>query len=85
MQNCDKDSIRKTVSEYREAILAAILTQHHIRTRFVYEIHDRMRVQSKVNLVASESPEANLMSNENATGYAKRQLKWIDATLPASE
>ena len=85
MQNCHKDGIRKTISEYREAILAAMLTQHHIRTRFVYEIHDRMRVQSKVNLVASESPEANLMSNENATGYAKRQLKWIDATLPASE
>ena len=38
---------------------------------FVYEMYDRMRVPSKVNLVAIESPEADLMDNENATGYAK--------------
>ena len=44
------------------------------------------RVQSKVNLViAIESPGADLMSNKNATDYAKRLFKWIDATLPASE
>jgi hypothetical protein len=52
---------------------------------FVYEMYDRMRVPSKVNLVAIESPEADLMSNKNATDYAKRLFKWIDATLPASE
>jgi hypothetical protein len=39
---------------------------------FVYEMHGRMHIQSKVNLIiAGESPEANLMSNENATEYAK--------------
>jgi hypothetical protein len=48
-------------------------------------MHDRMRLPSKVNLIAIESPEADLMSNKNATDYAKRLFKWIDATLPASE
>jgi len=32
-----------------------------------------MNIQSKVSLIITgESPEANLMSNENATEYAKR-------------
>jgi hypothetical protein len=29
--------------------------------------------------------QANLIPNENATDYAKRLFKWIDATLPAIE
>ena len=49
-------------------------------------MHDRMWVPSELELeVAIEAPEANLMSNENATDYAKRLFKWIDTTLPAIE
>jgi hypothetical protein len=36
-------------------------------------------------LEAVEAREANLVSNENATDYAKRSFKWIDTTLPAIE
>jgi hypothetical protein len=42
-------------------------------------------VPSKLKLEAIEAPEANLISNENATDYAKRLFKWIDITLPAIE
>jgi hypothetical protein len=36
-------------------------------------------VPSELELeVAIEAPEANLMSNENATDYAKILFKWID-------
>ena len=38
-----------------------------------------------MKLEAIEALEANPISNENATDYAKRLFKWIDATLPASE
>jgi hypothetical protein len=49
-------------------------------------MHDRMCVPSELDLqVAIEALEANLMSNENATEYAKRLFKWIDPTLPAIE
>jgi hypothetical protein len=42
-------------------------------------------VPSQLKLEAIEAPEANLMSNENATDYAKRLFKWIDNTRPAIE
>ena len=42
-------------------------------------------IPSKLSLEAIEAPEANLMSIENATDYAKRLFKWIDTTLPAIE
>jgi hypothetical protein len=42
-------------------------------------------VPLELKLEAIEVPEANLMSNENATDYAKRLFKWIDTTLPAIE
>jgi hypothetical protein len=42
-------------------------------------------VPSELKLEAIEAPEANLLSNENATDYAKRLFKWIDSTLPAIE
>jgi hypothetical protein len=34
-----------------------------------------------MKLEAIEAPEANLISNENATDYAQRLFKWIDTTL----
>ena len=42
-------------------------------------------VPAELELEAIEALEANPISNENATDYAKRLFKWIDATLPASE
>jgi hypothetical protein len=43
-------------------------------------------VPSEIKMeVAIEAPEANLMSNEDATDYAKRLFKCIDTTLPAIE
>jgi hypothetical protein len=51
----------------------------------VHEMYNRMCVPSELKLEAIEAPEANLMSNEGATDYAKRLFKWIDTTLPATE
>jgi hypothetical protein len=42
-------------------------------------------VPSELELEAIEAPEPNVMSNENATDYAKRLFKWIDTSLPAIE
>jgi hypothetical protein len=42
-------------------------------------------VPSELKLESVEAPEANVMSNENATDYAKRLFKWIDTTLPLIE
>jgi hypothetical protein len=42
-------------------------------------------VTSELKLEAIEAPEANLLSNENATDYAERLFKWSDSTLPAIE
>jgi hypothetical protein len=39
-------------------------------------MYDRMHY-IKLNLEAIEPPEAKLMSNENATDYAKQLFKWI--------
>jgi hypothetical protein len=84
MQNDDRDSIRKTISEYREAIFAAMLNKHYTHAA-LYMKCMLACVPSELKLEAIEVPEANLMSNENATDYAKRLFKWIDTTLPAIE
>ncbi|MFL6309067.1 MAG: hypothetical protein ACJ70T_03605 [Nitrososphaera sp.] len=82
MQNDDIDRIGKTISEYREAIFAAMLNKHYTHASLYMKCMIAC-VPSKMNLEAIEAPEANLMSNENATDYAKRLFKWIDITLPA--
>jgi hypothetical protein len=40
-------------------------------------------VPSELELEVIEALEANLISNENATDYAKRLFKWIDTTPSA--
>ena len=42
-------------------------------------------VPSELKFEAIEVPEANLMSSESATDYAKRLFKWIDSILPTIE
>ena len=84
MQNGDIDRIRKTVSEYREAIFDAMLNKHYTHAALYMKCMITC-VPSELKLEAIEAPEANLMSNENATDYAKRLFKWIDTTLPAIE
>jgi hypothetical protein len=78
MQNSDRDQIKKTISEYREAIFAAMLNKHYTHAALYMKCMIAC-VPSEIKLeVAIEAPEANLMSNENATDYAKRLFKWID-------
>ena len=84
MQNENRDSIRKTISEYREAIFAAMLNKHYTHAALYMECMIAC-VPSELKLEGIEAPEANPMSNENATDYAKRLFKWIDTTLPAIE
>lgn len=84
MQNGEIDSIRKTISEYREAIFAAMLNKHYTHA-VLYMKCMIACVPSKLNLEAIEAPEANQTPNENTTDYAKRLFKWIDSTLPAIE
>ena len=76
MQNDDIDHIEKTISEYTEVFLDAMLTGIHPFS-LVHELYERI-CSSELKFEAIEVPEANLMSNENATDYAKRLLsKWI--------
>ncbi len=85
MQNDDnRENIRKTMSEYREAIFAAMLNKHYTHAALYMKCMIAC-VPSKLNLEAIEAPEANQIPNENATDYAKRLFKWIDNTLPAIE
>ena len=84
MQNIDTDDIRKTVSQYREAFFAAMLNKHYTHAALYMKCMIAC-VPSELKLEAIEAPEANLMSNENATDYAKRLFKWIDTTLPTIE
>ncbi|MDP8888828.1 MAG: hypothetical protein M3M89_04300 [Thermoproteota archaeon] len=84
MQNEDRDSIRKTISEYRETIFVAMLNKHYTHAALYMKCMIAC-VPSGLKFEAIEAPEANLLSNENATDYAKRLFKWIDTTLPAIE
>ncbi len=85
MQNEDRDSIRKTTREYREAIFVAMLNKHYTHAALYMKCMIAC-VPSESKLGAIEAPEANpISSNENATDYAKRLFKWIDTTLPAIE
>jgi hypothetical protein len=84
MQNDDRDHIKKMISEYREAIFAAILNKHYTHAALYMKCMIAY-VPSKLKLEAIEAPEANQIPNENATDYAKRLFKWIDSTLPAIE
>ena len=84
MQNDDRDSIKKTISEYREAIFAAMLNKHYTHAA-LYTKCMIACVPSELKLEATEAPEANMTSNESSTDYAKRLFKWIDATLLAIE
>ncbi len=84
MQNGDRDSIRKTISEYREAVFAAMLNKHYTHAALYMKCMIAC-VPSERKLEAIEAPEANQIPDENATDYAKRLFKWIDITLPAIE
>ncbi len=84
MQNDERDNIRKTISEYRLATFTAMLNKHYTHVALYMKCMIAC-VPSKLNLEAVEPPEANLISNESATDYAKRLFKWIDTTLPAIE
>ena len=84
VQNDDRDQIKKMIREYREAIFAAMLNKHYTHAALYMKCMISC-VPSKLKLEAIEAPEANLISNENATDYAKRLFKWIDITLPAIE
>ncbi len=84
MQNSDTDDIRKTVSQYREAIFAFMLNKHYTHAALYMKCMVAC-VPSELKLEAIEAPEANLIPNESATDYAKRLFKWIDSTLPAIE
>jgi hypothetical protein len=84
MQNGDKYSIRKTISEYREAFFAAMLNKHYTHAALYMKCMIAC-VPSELKFEAIEVPEANLMFNESATDYAKRLFKWIDSILPTIE
>jgi hypothetical protein len=84
MESGDRDQIRKTISEYREATFVAMLNKHYTHA-VLYMKCMIACVPSKLNLESIETPEANQIPNENATDYAKRLFKWIDITLPAIE
>ncbi|HEX2124250.1 MAG TPA: hypothetical protein VHF44_01470 [Nitrososphaeraceae archaeon] len=84
MQNGDKYSIRKTISEYREAFFAAMFNKHYTHAA-LYMKCMIVCVPSELKFEAIEVPEANLMSSESATDYAKRLFKWIDSILPTIE
>jgi hypothetical protein len=84
MQNDDRDQIKKTINEYREAIFVAMLNKHYTHAALYMKCMIAC-VPSRLNLEAIEAPEANQIPNENATDYAKRLFKWIDITLPAIE
>jgi hypothetical protein len=84
VQTTERDSIRKTISEYREAFFAAMLNKHYTHAALYMKCMIAC-VPSELKLEAIEAPEANPTSNESATDYAKRLFKWIDATLPVIE
>jgi hypothetical protein len=84
MQTVDRDSIRKTISQYREAFFAAMLNKHYTHAA-LYMKSMIACVPSELKLEAIQAPEANMISNENATDYAKRLFKRIDTTLHVIE
>lgn len=84
MQNNGRDQIKETISQYREAMFAAMLNRHYTHAALYMKCMIAC-VPSELKLEAIEAPEANPQSNENATDYAKRLFKWIDSTLPVIE
>jgi hypothetical protein len=84
MQNDDRDSIKKIISEYREAIFTAMLNKHYTHAALYMKCMIAC-VPSELQLEMIEVPGANPTPKENATDYAKRLFKWIDNTLPAIE
>jgi hypothetical protein len=84
MQNNGRDQIKETISQYREAMFAAMLNKHYTHAALYMKCMIAC-VPSELKLEAIEAPEANPQSNENATDYAKRLFKWIDNTLPVIE
>jgi hypothetical protein len=73
------------VHKANQSFFAAMLNKHYTHAALYMKCMIAC-VPSEIKLeVAIEAPEANLMSNENATDYAKRLFKWIDTTLPAIE
>jgi hypothetical protein len=84
MQNDDRDQIKKTICENREAIFAALLNKHYTHAALYMKCMIAC-VPSELKLEEIEAPETNPMSNENATDYAKRLFTWINSTLPRIE
>jgi hypothetical protein len=85
MQNDDRDQIKKTIGEYREAFFVAMLNKHYTYAALYMKCMIAC-VPSESKLRAIEAPEANpISSNEDPTDYAKRLFKWIDNTLSIIE
>jgi hypothetical protein len=84
MQNNGRDQTKETISQYREAMFAAMLNKHYTHAALYMKCMIAC-VPSELKLESIEAPEANPQSNENATDYAKRLFKWIDSTLPIIE
>jgi hypothetical protein len=64
MQNDDRDQIKKTISEYREAFFAAMLNKHYTHAALYMKCMISC-VPSELKLGAIEAPEANpISSNE---------------------
>ncbi len=84
MQNNDRGQIKETISQYREAVFAAMLNKHYTHAALYMKCMIAC-IPSELKLEVIEAPEANPKSNENATDYAKRLFKWIDSTLPVIE
>ena len=87
MQSADRDSIRKTIIEYREAFFVAMLNKHYTYAALYMKciiacIPYGLKLKA---YLLKRLKQANLIPNENATDYEKRLFKWIDATLPAIE
>ena len=73
------------ISEYSEAIFAATLNKHYTHTQLLYLKRMIAFIPPELKLETIEALEANLMSNENATDYARNLFEWIDTKLPAIE
>ena len=78
MQNDDIAYLEDDKRIHRSILLDAMLTGIHPFS-LVHEMYERIcSSELKLKLESIEAAEANLISNENATDYAKRLLsKWI--------
>jgi hypothetical protein len=70
VQNDDRDYIKRTISEFRESFFDAILSKHYRHTVLYIKCMIAC-IPFHLKLETIEAPEANQISNENATACAK--------------